>query len=136
MPEPYFEPLRPIQQRTPAVANVRDLLALSMVQLTAQGAPRAALVQFYTRTLGLLRVGQDDPGLLVFRHNRRTVCLSPEFAQGHLALAVMQFDGLVGRLQDLRTPHEVLHIDGGLARVVLVRDPARNLVRLMETRML
>jgi hypothetical protein len=123
-----------MESRTPPLAQVREMLALARVQLAAREVPRGVLVRFYTHTLGLARVPEESGELLTFRHSRRVVTLAAEFAQGSLALGVTQFDGLVGRLQDARMVHQVIHMDGGLARMVILRDPAMNVIRLMETR--
>jgi len=134
MPTPSFPPLEPLRPRSAPVAAVRQLLAVGTVHLTARHAPRPALTRFYTHTLGLMRIPEDQPHILSFRHDRRIVTLSPDHDPGQLALAVTQFATLTARLRDAHIPFELLRYDGGLARMLILRDPAMNLIQLAETR--
>jgi hypothetical protein len=127
-------PLQPLSPRKPPVAEVRQVVAVAPVHLTARGVPRGHLVRFYTHTLGLRRVSEAAPGLLAFRHERQNVLLSPDFEAGRLLLAVTSFSQLCRRLTDERVAFEVLRTDTGLSREALVKDPAGNLIHLMETR--
>jgi hypothetical protein len=124
-------PLRP--ERPPAVP-VEALVAVSQVRLAASDVPPGILRQFYERVLGLKYLSGDGDGLL-FAHGRRQVLLERgRNDAGQIGLIVRFFDDSLIRLRGALVDYELLHTDGGLTRIALLRDPAGNWVQLVETR--
>jgi hypothetical protein len=112
------------------------LLAIGEVRLTAGEVPPGLLKRFYEHVLGLKFVAGDGDGLR-FVHNRRQVLLAREgTSYGVLGLQARDFGDVLVKLGEAGIPYELLHTDGGLTRMAMLRDPAGNWVHLVETRAL
>jgi catechol-2,3-dioxygenase len=113
---------------------VETLVTVGQITLTAGDAPRGLLKEFYTRILGLTFV-EATQDFLRFRHHQREVVLTLDReAPGRAGLMIRNFGEAILRLRSRKLHFEVLHTDGGLTRVAIVRDPAGNWIHLLETR--
>jgi len=141
---PSLPPLKP--QAQPLVA-INSMLAVNDVHLPAADVPRGLFRQFYESTLGLKFVPPAPPEpsapattapadeTIQFLHHRRRIILSRTTAPpGHAAFVVKDFSDVLLRLRSRTIPYELFHIDNGLTRMALLRDPAANWVHLVETR--
>jgi hypothetical protein len=124
----------PLKHDRPPVVPVDALVAIAQVRLADAGVPAGILRQFYEHVLGLRFISSDAEGLR-FAHARRHVLLERGRAEvGQVALIVRLFDDALVRLRGALVSYELLHGDGGLTRVAILRDPAGNWVQLVETR--
>jgi predicted enzyme related to lactoylglutathione lyase len=128
--------LPPLKQEVPPLMTAEALLAIAEVRLAAGDVPPRILRQFYEHVLGLTFVAGDGEGLR-FTHNRRQVILARANSEiGALGLQVKDFGDVLARLSSAAVPYEVLHTDGGMTREAVLRDPAGNIIQLVETRLL
>jgi hypothetical protein len=134
MPDTPFDPLAPLQPKAPPLVPVEALLAVGEVTLAAGAVPRGVLREFYVHVLGLTFVWADGD-VIQFSHDRRQIRLDRGHAEpGRLGLLTRGFGAAVLRLRGRSVPFEILHTDGGLTRMAYLRDPAGNLIHLVETR--
>jgi len=126
--------LPPLKIPKPPGIPIEAVAAVERVTLSAGDIPPGILKAFYVRLLGLRFISADEQGL-IFSHSRREIFLERgRESVGQAALIIKGFDEALVRLRDASVPYEVLHSDGGMTRTVIVRDPAGNWVRLVETR--
>ena len=129
-------PLPPLKIPAPPAVPVEALLAVAEVRLAAGDVPPKILRQFYEGVLGLVFLDADGGGLR-FSHQRRTIVLAREArAPGHVAFLAKDFSDVLLRLRERNIACDLLHIDSGMTRLAVLRDPAGNWVQLVETRAL
>jgi catechol 2,3-dioxygenase-like lactoylglutathione lyase family enzyme len=126
--------LPPLKMPQPPGIPVDAVAAVERVTLAAGDIPPGILKAFYGRLLGLRFISGDENGL-IFSHARRQILLERgREGAGQVALIIKGFDEAMVRLRDGSVGYEVVHTDGGMTRTVLLRDPAGNWVKLVETR--
>ena len=130
------EPLPPLKIQVPPVVPVEALLAVAEVHLAAGDVPPKILRQFYEGVLGLIFLEADGEALR-FTHQRRRIVLTRATREpGRVAFLAKDFSDVLLRLRERNIACELLHIDAGMTRMAVLRDPAGNWVQLVETRAL
>ena len=128
-------PLPPLKTEKPPVLTPEALAAIGQVTLAAGDVPPRILREFYQQVLGV-SFRSADVDTLVFEYHRRVIVLQRQAQPGQAVFLVKDFSDLRLRLRDRAIPHEVIHGDAGLARSAYLRDPAGNIIQLVETRAL
>lgn len=133
--DPPSSPLPPLKKQAPPVVAPEALAAVGQVTLTAGDIPPRVLRQFYEHVLGVKFVEADIDGLR-FEYHRRQIALLRQAPLGNAVFLVKDFSTLLMRLRERTIGYELIHGDAGMTRSAYLRDPANNIIQLVETRAL
>jgi len=133
--DPPSSPLPPLKKQTPPIVSPEALAAVAQVTLAAGDIPPRVLRHFYERILGVKFLEADIDGLR-FEYHRRQIALLRQAQPGHAVFLVKDFPTLLLRLRDHAIACELIHGDAGMTRLAFLRDPAGNIIQLVETRAL
>jgi hypothetical protein len=137
-----------LKPKPPPPIEMAEILAVDSVTLFAGDQPVPAVRAWYEGKLGLKFI-EADVEQIRFMHEQRTIIIQrtvrPELLLeapdpaiqphvGKLFLAIRSFNHALETLREHGLHCEMLHTEGGLARMAVTADPAGNWVYFVESR--